>query len=150
MQRQVPEHGLRLSRGSSCASPRRLFGRFSSPGLLALFALGHMAHYSFVTLYLAVFTSCLGVAVVYGTWILREMTLALGSTMDTCSASELVFCMKLHIFSTLPRTRILKWLVFVLSQNGQECSADASVSVLATLLAPGNLEILSRVPRGWR
>ena len=69
----------------------------------------------------------------------------LGSTMVTCSASALRFG-ELRIFSTLPWTRILKCLVFVLTQ----CSVDASVSVLVALLAPGNLEILSRVSRGWR
>ena len=38
--------------------------------------------------------------------------------------------------------------VFVLTQNGEECSVVASV--LVALLAPGNLEVLSRVSRGWR
>ena len=56
---------------------------------------------------------------------------------------------ELHIFSTLPWTRILKCLVFVLTQNGEEWSVNASGSVLVALLAPGNLEILSRVSRGW-
>ena len=56
----------------------------------------------------------------------------------------------LQIFSTLPWTRILKCLVFVLTQKGDECSVDASVSVLVALLVPGKLEIQSRVPRGWR
>ena len=60
----------------------------------------------------------------------------LGSTMVTCSASALG-CGELRIFSTLPWTRILKCLVFVLTQ----CSVDASVSVLVALLAPGNLEV---------
>ena len=55
-----------------------------------------------------------------------------------------------HTISTLPWTPILKRLVFILMQHREECSVDASVSVLDALLAPGNLEILSRVSRGWR
>ena len=73
-----------------------------------------------------------------------------GSTMVACSASVLGFWMNCSYFSTLPWTRILKCLVFVLTQNGEECSADAPVSVLVALVAPGNLEILSRLSRGWR
>ena len=74
---------------------------------------------------------------------------SLGSTMVTCSASVLGFG-ELRIFSTLPWTRILKCLVFVLTQNGEECAVDASVSVVVALLASGNFEIPSRVSRGWR
>ena len=43
----------------------------------------------------------------------------------------------------MPWTRILKCLVFVLTQNGEECSVDASVSVLVALLAQGNLDTSS-------
>ena len=147
--------GLWLSRGtSSCARPRRLFGRLSYPGLLALFALGNMAQYSSTTLYLAVFTSMSGCFVWDAEhWILWEMTLAVAQ----CLARRWLHVLRQYLafrriayFSTLPWTRILKCLVFVLTQNGEECSADASVSVLVALLAPGNLEILSRVSRGWR
>ena len=148
-------YGLRLSRcTSSSAIPRGLLEEFLILGLLALFALGNMAHYSSATLCLAVFSSMSGCCMRNGEhWILREMTLA----VPQCLARRWLHVLRhylaldeLHIFSTLPWTRILRCLVFVLTQNGEECSDDTSVSVLVALLAPGNLEILSRVSRDWR
>ena len=64
------------------------FGRISYPGLVALFALGNMAHYSFATLYLVVLTSMSGCCLwCTEHWILREMTLA----VPQCLAQYLVF-----------------------------------------------------------
>ena len=78
VQRQVPGHVFWLSRGlSSSASPRRLLEEFLILGLLALLALGNVAHYSFAILYLAVFTSMTGCCMWNAEhWIIREMPLA--------------------------------------------------------------------------
>ena len=75
-------YGLWLSWGtSSSASPRRLLDEFLILGLLALFALGSMAHYSLAILYLAVFTSTSVCCMWNEHGILREMTLAVPQSL---------------------------------------------------------------------
>ena len=88
------------------------FVRISFPGLLALFALRKMTHYSSATLYLAASPRCLGVAfgilsldssgddLVYGrnAW--------LDSGYGDCDSTWLLD--EFHTFSTLRQTRILK------------------------------------------
>ena len=128
---------------SSSASPRRLLEEFLFLNLLTLFALGNMAQYSSTTLYLAVFTSMSGCCVWNAEhWSFQEMTLAVAQCLvRQCLLvlhHYLAFGYIVHIFHV------------ALDSNGEECPVDASVSVLVALLAPGNLEILSRVPRGWR
>ena len=145
VQRQVPGHGLSLSRGtSSSASPRTLL-EFLILGLLAFrtWKYGTLFLCDLVSgsLYLDVSGCCIWNA---EHWTLREMTLAVPQCLARRWLQYLALD-ELRIFSTLPWTRILKCLVFVLTQNGEECSVNASGSVLVALLAPGNLEILLRV-----
>ena len=129
-------------RGSaSCASPRRLLEEFLILGSRALFAL---ENWCIVPLLPCIWQPFLGV------WVLHvELKIGFFGRWIWCLRQYLALD-ALHNFSTLPWTRILKSLVFVLTQNGEECSVDASVSVCVALFAPGNLEFLSRVPRGWR
>ena len=112
MQRQVPGHGLCLSRcSSSCASPRRLLEEFL---ILGCSRCWHLEIWHIIPSRLCIWQSLprsLGVAVVYRIWILRKMTLA----VPQCLARRLVHALRrylaldeLHIFSTLPWTRILK------------------------------------------
>ena len=131
VQRHLPGHGFRLSLGpSSCASPRKLLEEFLILGLLALFALETWC----ILLLRPVSGSLPSVSgcCMWNTdhWILREMTWSmgamLGSTVDMGLRQYLAFD-EFHTISTLPWTRILKRLVFVLTQNGEDCSADASV-----------------------
>ena len=105
-------------------------------GLLALFALG-----SFGALFFYDFVSG---SLFLGVWVLLVECGRLNSSGDgfVCGA---MLGSTIEKISALPWIRILKCLVFILTQSGEECSADAPVSALDALLAPGHLEILSRV-----
>ena len=120
------------------------FGRISSPGF---------ARAARTWIFGALFLYVSG-GIFLGVWVLHVEYGTLDSSGDdfVCGVQCLVRgwlhvlhqCLafdELHIFSTLPWTRILKCLVFILTRNGEECSVDASGSVLDALLAPGNLDI---------
>ena len=120
--------------------------------LLALFALGNMVHYFFMALYLAVvcpvFGCCLWSTVNWILWVMRWCSrvhclarfwqhvpseCCLRNTVLDLSEDSLVIAAMLgfmndfRTFCTWLWTRILKFSLSILVQNGEVCSADVSV-----------------------
>ena len=129
------------------------FGRISFPGLLALFALEIWCIIPFDLVSGSYLFYVWVLFVEYCHWILREMTWSMsamfGSTVDMGTATVLGFWTN---FTQSLRCGRLESCSVALPSVAERRSVPSRCFWLqfrSAQFAPGNLEFLSRVPRGW-